>query len=121
MKLARSPERTLIFGLDIHEVSNGAKRLQHRANASELLTNEDIYNKIDLNVGADWLLVASDVKHFISISAPYQIMVRIGGVEMTIDKLFAMQGKIEHPIYIKSNYFESDNTYINVRCTILVS
>lgn len=123
MKLARSPERTIIFDLNVFEVSNGCKRLQRRMDASELLTSEDIYNQIDINVGSAWVLVAPNFKHFISISAPYQLLMKFGehGAEMTIDKLFAMQGKVDHPIFVKSNYFERDNTYVNVRCSIQVS
>lgn len=123
MKLARSPERTVIFDLNVFEVSNGCKRLQRKIDASELLTTEDIYNQIDMNIGDDWVMVAPSFKHFIAISAPYSILVKVGehGIELTVDKLFAMQGKVDAPIYVKSNYFEDDNTSVFVRCSIQVS
>ncbi len=123
MKLARSPERTIIFDLTVFEVSNGCKRQQRRMDASELLTTEDIYNQIDLNVGSEWVQITPSFKHFLAVSAPYSILLKVGeyGAEMTVDKLFAMQGKVDHPIYIKSNRFENDNTIVNVRCSIQVS
>lgn len=118
-----SKTRTLIFELRIFEVFHSSRRLRHSMNASERIGENDMFNSFQFNVSDEWIKIPVEkVAHALAIGSPYRILIRIGeeGSEFEVDKLFAMQGKIIAPIFLKSAYVVNDIVQ-PVRCTVEVS